>query len=46
MSCRLTSPDNIYEVGAAVNHGNVLFHPASLFALRQVLDDALTDSGD
>lgn len=38
---RLTSTSHVYEIPAAVNHGNVVWHPSSLAALRQVLDDAL-----
>ncbi|WIA09654.1 hypothetical protein OEZ85_009041 [Tetradesmus obliquus] len=38
---QLTSASHVYEIPAAVNHGNVVWHPSSLAALRQVLDDAL-----
>jgi hypothetical protein len=39
--CRLTSSKQVFEIPAAVNHGNVVWHPSSLAALRQVLDDVL-----
>jgi hypothetical protein len=44
--CRLTSPKQVYEIHTAtVNHGNVVWHPTSLAAMRQVLDDVLGLSG-
>jgi hypothetical protein len=39
--CRLTSPSHVYEIPNTVNHGNVVWHPASLEAMRKVLDDVL-----
>ncbi|KAF6256261.1 Lecithin:cholesterol acyltransferase-domain-containing protein [Scenedesmus sp. NREL 46B-D3] len=38
---QLTSPKQVYEIPAGVNHGNVVWHPSSLAAMRQVLDDVL-----